>query len=79
MAWEIASQWRNEPLTGPVSLAITYYFGDQRKRDIDSYLKVLLDCMNERVYLDDSQVTELHVYKCIDIKEPRTLIEVTEL
>lgn len=77
LAWEIASQWKNAPIEGPVTLAITLYFGDKRKRDIDSYLKVLLDCMNERVYVDDSQVIELHVYKCIDTKEPRTLIEVS--
>lgn len=76
LAWEIIAQWKNEPLEGDVTLNIMLYFGDRRKRDIDAYLKVLLDSMNNRVYIDDAQVNELHVYKNIDIENPRTIIQV---
>jgi len=76
MQWEIASQVKNEPLKGSVALNVLFYFGDNRKRDIDAYLKILLDAMSEFVYEDDSQITELHVFKEVDKENPRTIIQV---
>lgn len=76
MAWEIASQWHTEPQRDDVTLNILFYFGDKRKRDIDAYLKILLDAMSEIVYEDDSQVTEMHVFKDYDKDNPRTEIQV---
>lgn len=73
---EIASEWQNEPHSGPLALTIRFYFKDNRRRDIDSHLKCLLDAMTGIVYDDDSQVIELHVFKFIDKKQPRVAIEV---
>lgn len=74
---EIRSQWDFEPLGRNVCLNIIQYFGDKRKRDIDNNLKILLDAMSEIVYLDDSQVTELHVFKeTVDKSEARIEIDV---
>lgn len=53
-----------------------FYYGDNRKRDIDAYLKILLDAMSEIVYEDDSQITEMHLFKEVDIANPRTVIQV---
>lgn len=71
MAWEIASQWRSEPLSTPVTLNILQYFGDKRKRDIDAYLKILLDSMEGIVFENDNQVNEMHVFKEYDKQNPR--------
>lgn len=73
--WEIAAQWQNELLTGPVTLNVMFYVSNGGT-DIDNQLKGLLDCMTKLVYKDDSLIEELHVYKTIDKENPRTVIQV---
>lgn len=73
---EIQSQYNEQPLARNVAVNVIEYFGDKRKRDIDAYLKILLDSMSDIVYLDDSQVTELHVFKEVDKENPRIEIQV---
>jgi Holliday junction resolvase RusA-like endonuclease len=43
--------------------------------DLDNRQKVLIDALNELVYLDDKQVVEIHSYRHDDKKNPR--VEVT--
>ena len=76
IAWEAKSQWRGEPLEGEVCLNIVQYFGDNRKRDIDAFLKILLDALSGVLYQDDSQITELNVVKEIDLTNPRVIISI---
>ena len=76
MQWEVRSQYKGEAQEGEVTLNIMFYYGDKRKRDIDAYLKILLDAMSGIVYGDDSQVTEMHLFKEVDIANPRTVIQV---
>lgn len=76
MAWEIRSQVKFEPLEGPVELNVMFYYGDNRKRDIDAYLKILLDAMSGIVYGDDCQIEAMHVYKDVDKEKPRTVIQI---
>lgn len=45
-----------------------------KKPDIDNFVKFYMDCMNNVVYLDDSQVIELNVKKEYDDKESYTEI-----
>jgi Holliday junction resolvase RusA-like endonuclease len=73
---EIAVQGRFEPLRGSVVMNVMMYFGDNRKRDIDSYLKILLDSMEGIIYENDNQVVEMHCFKEIDVKNPRTVIQI---
>lgn len=76
LEWEIRSMWRIAPHTGSLAVNLIFYFGDRRKRDIDAYIKIILDSMNGIVYEDDSQIIELHCFKAIDVKNPRTEIQV---
>jgi crossover junction endodeoxyribonuclease RusA len=73
---ELLVQRNSGPLAGPVALNVLFYFPNKRRRDIDNCLKALLDCMTGILYLDDSQIDELHVYKQIDTKNPRTVVQV---
>lgn len=73
---EIATQCDFEPLGRNVAVTIRQYYGDKRKRDVDSWVKILLDAMSEIVYIDDVQVTELHCYKEVDKENPRVVIQV---
>ena len=77
MQWEIKSTWgTTAPLAGVVTLNIMFYYGDNRKRDIDAYLKILLDSMSGIVYEDDDQIVEMHVFKETDKSNPRTVIQI---
>ena len=49
-----------------------------KKPDVDNCAKFILDCMNDVVFLDDSQISDLHVRKQYSMK-PGTYIRVTPL
>ena len=53
-----------EPLGDTISLAVILYPPDKRIRDLDNYLKPLLDTITKSgVWLDDSLVDQLSVYR----------------
>lgn len=77
MTWETKGQWQNEPMEGDVALNVLFYYGDKRKRDIDTYLKILLDSMEGIVYKNDCQINEMHVFKeTVDKNDARVEIQV---
>jgi len=45
-----------------------------KRPDVDNFVKFYMDCMNKIVYLDDSQVIEIHAKKEYDDKESYTEI-----
>jgi Holliday junction resolvase RusA-like endonuclease len=59
-----------EPLTDNVALSLALY-RPQKRGDIDGPLKAILDSMQGHLYADDSQITELHVYRSDDKTNPR--------
>ena len=66
----------NKPEEGDVAVNVIFYFGNQRANDIDNCLKILLDAAEGILFINDSQVTELHVFKEYDKKNPRVEISV---
>lgn len=73
---EIALEWKNELLTGNVTVNIIHYFKNKVHGDIDAYIKILLDAMEGVVYENDKQITELSVIRQYDKQNPRTLIQI---
>jgi crossover junction endodeoxyribonuclease RusA len=65
-----------EILNCNVKVTIIMYQNDKRKRDIDNILKVLLDAMNNIIYVDDSQITELHIKKVCSTEINKIEIEI---
>lgn len=64
-----------EPITGPVSLTVTWYRG-RASGDLDKRLGVLLDALQGVCYENDSQIVELHAHRSdADKRNPR--VEVT--
>ena len=59
---------------------IKFYFENKARRDIDNYLKGLLECLTGVAWLDDSQIWQLHIEKRIALEgeEPRTEILIKE-
>jgi Holliday junction resolvase RusA-like endonuclease len=50
-------------ITGAVAITITFSFSDRRRRDVDNYAKSVLDSLKGVVFMDDSDITELHLFK----------------
>ena len=78
--YEILSQRKcsKDPFTGSVIVNIEWYYNAER--DIDAGIKVLLDLFQKmNIYLNDSQVHELHVTKCQDTMKPRVEAEINEI
>ena len=65
-----------DPLTEEyVKVEMMIYY-KSRRPDLDESL--ILDCMQNKVYYNDRQVKEKHIYWGLDKENPRTIIRVTE-
>ena len=72
-------QWKKQPLTTQLSVAVDLFFGDKRKRDIDNYNKLIFDALSGIVWVDDVQIEELVIKKGIDKSCPRIEIDIIEI
>lgn len=55
-----------------------HLYRPRKSGDIDNALKLILDAMQKAVYVNDSQIVELHVYRHDDKNNPRVEVEVSE-
>ena len=65
---------RMERVTGDCKVRVDVQFPTRRRCDLDNYLKIVMDAMNGFVYLDDSQINEIHATKSYSKNEPFTRI-----
>lgn len=73
--WQARSQYRDIPLSEPLGASLRVFFSTKRQHDVDNYNKLILDALTGIVWVDDSQLQELHIYKDYDKEKPR--IEIT--
>ena len=66
----VARQWRQKPVTGALSLMLRVYLPKPKrskmtypKGDTDNFLKLVLDSLNNLVYVDDTQVVSVFAHK----------------
>lgn len=80
MAWEFKGQYKGQKmLEGDLALTIHFFFKDKRK-DIDSCVKALLDSMQGIVFYNDRQIRELHVFKEVTSGgQEKSVLEVRKL
>jgi len=64
------------PLFSEISIAVKF-FRAQRSGDLDNRLKCLFDAMQKIVYVNDSQIVEIHAYRFEDKQHPRVEVEIT--
>ncbi len=64
-----------EMLEGDLSVTMTIFYATRRP-DLDE--SVILDCMQDKIYKNDRQVKEKHIYWGLDRDNPRAEITVTE-
>ena len=68
-----------KPLTSNVHLSVVLFMPDKRKRDLDNYMKPLLDSLTRcAFYEDDSQVDQLFVYRGVQRASGSVFIRCTE-
>jgi Holliday junction resolvase RusA-like endonuclease len=67
-----------EPLRQNVGVNFTV-FRPQRRGDLDNYTKVMFDALKGLVWLDDSQVIEIHSFREDDKLNPRVEFLVYEI
>jgi len=66
-----------EPFLGPVSLTVYAYYKDNR-RDLD--VALLQDCLQASGIIgNDRAIVEVHAYKRLDKKNPRTVFQLAEI
>jgi Holliday junction resolvase RusA-like endonuclease len=44
--WEAKSQWRGEPLTNELALTVRFFFGTNRKAELDNFNKLWQDALS---------------------------------
>jgi len=68
-----------EKIMGKIELKLILYFKDKRKRDVDNYAKVLIDCLKNKLFEDDDMIYKLYMEKHIGCGENKIEIIVTKL
>lgn len=66
-------------LSKPMKVTVSVFYTDRRRRDIDGHLKMLFDCMNGLVWVDDSLVYELVMKKTLGAATAATTITIEEI
>lgn len=78
IAWEARSQYRGKPLSGPIAVEVSLFWGDRRKHDWDNN-KAFFDALNGIVWEDDGQIKDAHILVEYDKTEPRVEMRVWPL
>lgn len=76
MKWEMFDYVR-KPVKSKIALDIQIYFNDKRIRDIDNFLKALIDSGTGTIWEDDSQIDDIRIRRMSG--EPRIELEYTEI
>lgn len=63
---------------GKIALDIEFHFKDKRHRDLDNYLKALIDALKDVAFEDDSMIFKLSASKYLGICD-KTLVTVKKL
>lgn len=67
------------PFPSPVCVAVTLtWYRDAKRGDLDNRAKATLDVLNGIMWDDDSQVTEIHLYRREAPKQGRIVLRVEE-
>lgn len=65
-----------KPIEGTCRVELDLTFPTKRKNDIDNYCKAILDALNRKVYVDDSQIIELLIRKHYEKNQPKIKIKI---
>lgn len=76
----VGQQYDDAPLRGRLSVRVTLYPPDSRKRDIDNYNKALLDALTHaQVWVDDEQIDHLTIIRGEVCKYHGCVVQIDEV
>lgn len=81
-AWQLQAQLQFKKMNGDiiesdtVHVSIAFFFKSKLRRDVDNYVKVVLDTLTGIVYHDDKQIQSIAATKAHDRDNPRIEIEI---
>ena len=79
VAESINEQCPSLHLDYPLFMEVYLFMPDRRKRDVDNYMKGLLDSLTEAgLWEDDSLIDQLHIYRGEIVKGGQVRIEISE-
>jgi Holliday junction resolvase RusA-like endonuclease len=70
---------KKRPTKKLVRVKAVYYLGTKRRKDLQNLPKTTMDALNDVVYVDDSQIHEMHIRKRLDRNNPRVTITIEEM
>ena len=68
-----------EPIQGRVKVELVFGLPDRVRRDVDNLSKGVLDACRKIVFVDDTQVVDLHVVKHVTPGSPGVSVLVTDV
>jgi Holliday junction resolvase RusA-like endonuclease len=69
-----------DTLEGDLKLTLIVNCKSKRNRDLDNFFKAVLDCLEtNKVFENDSQITEIHAKKTIGCLADSTYIKVEQI
>lgn len=76
---EVNEQAPGLTLDDRLFLEVYLYPPDRRKRDLDNYMKGLLDALtNSELWEDDSLIDQLHIYRGETVSEGAVRVEISD-
>lgn len=79
IAEEINEQCPGLYLDEPLFMEVYLFPPDKRKRDLDNYMKGLLDALTEaELWEDDSLIHQLHIYRGERVERGKVRVEISE-
>ena len=73
------ADWRSVFNESTQVMVTLHLYRPRKAGDIDNALKLILDAMQKTIYVNDSQIVELHVYRGDDKNNPRVEVQVGEI
>lgn len=68
-----------DPIDDKLFIEVHLFPPDRRTRDLDNYMKALLDALTEAgIWVDDSQVDQLCIYRGVIVPKGRVVLQIED-
>lgn len=76
LGWRLRDDWRAEPFTGPLVLALLFRRATAHRCDLDNLVKLVADAGQNILWANDDQLRQTWAGVDVDRRWPRTVIAI---